>query len=54
MSKKQYYNKYFLNNIHNSKNIWKGIRQVVHVKPQSAQKFIKIIENNLTRLFLNK
>ena len=46
LSKKQYYNKYFLDNKHNSKNLWKVIKQIVHFKPQSYHKFIKIVENS--------
>ena len=46
LSKKQYYNKYFLDNKHNSKNLWKVIKQIVHFKPQSSHKLIKIVENS--------
>ena len=38
ISKKQYYNAYFARNITNSKNIWKGIRQIVNIKQHPVQK----------------
>jgi hypothetical protein len=50
LSKKQYYNKYFLDNKNNSKNLWKVIKQIVHFKPQSSHKLIKIIENSQERI----
>ena len=46
ISKKQYYNQYFFDNISDGKKIWKGIKQIIHFKPTTSQKFIKIVENN--------
>ena len=46
-SKTQYYNEYFFQNIKDGKRIWKGIKQIVKFKPQTSQRLIKIVENNL-------
>ena len=46
ISKKRYYNQYFLDNITDGKKIWKGIKQIVHFKPNTNQKFVKIMDNN--------
>ena len=46
MSKKRYYNQYFLDNITDGKKIWKGIKQIVHFKPNTNQKLVKIMDNN--------
>ena len=45
LSKKQYYNNFFLDNKYNTKNLWHAIKQIVHFKPQSSHQFVKIIEN---------
>ena len=37
----------FFKNIKDSKRIWKGIKQIVKFKPQTSQRLIKIVENNL-------
>ena len=47
ISKKQYYNEYFFQNIKDGKRIWKGIKQIVKIKPQTSQRLIKIVDNNL-------
>ena len=47
ISKKQYYNEYFFQNIKDGKRIWKGIKQIVKFKPQTSQRLIKIVDNNL-------
>ena len=47
ISKKQYYNEYFFQNIKDDKRIWKGIKQMVKFKLQTSQRLIKIVENNL-------
>ena len=46
ISKKQYYNKYFFQNIKDGKRIWMGIKQIVKFKPQTSQRLIKIVDNN--------
>ena len=47
ISKKQYYNEYFFQNIKDGKRIWKGIKQIVKFKPLTSQRLIKIVDNNL-------
>ena len=47
ISKKQYYNEYFFQNIKDGKRIWKGIKQIVQFKPLTSQRLIKIVDNNL-------
>ena len=47
ISKKQYYNEYFFQNIKDGKRIWKGIKQIVKFKPQTSQRIIKIVDSNL-------
>ena len=47
ISKKQYYNEYFFQNIKDGKRIWKGIKQIVKFKPQTSQRLLKIVDNNL-------
>ena len=46
LSKKQYYSNYFLKNIKDSKRIWNGIKQIIHFKPPTSHRTIKIITNN--------
>ena len=46
LSKRNYYNQYFLQNSNNSKKIWKGIKQIIHYKPKSSQTSIKIVQYN--------
>ena len=29
----------------NSKRVWKGIKQIIHVKPQTDQSIIKLLDN---------
>ena len=41
MSKKRYHNRYFLDNITDGKKIWKGIKQIVHFKPNTNKKTCK-------------
>ena len=48
-SKKLYYNKYFADNQNNIKNIWKGIKQIIYLKPRNINHLpMKIIKNNKT------
>ncbi len=46
ISKHQYYNKYFLENTNDSKRIWNGIKQIIHFKPKTNQKVVKIVKNS--------
>ena len=46
ISKKQYYNQYFHDNITDGKKIWKGIKQIVQFKPNTNQKLVKVMDNN--------
>ena len=46
LSKKQYYSNYFLKNIKDSKKKWNGIKQIIHFKPPTSHRTIKIITNN--------
>ena len=46
LRKKHYYNAYFAQNITNSKNIWKGIRQIVNTKQNPVQKFTILLTDN--------
>lgn len=46
ISKKPYYNQYFLDNIADGKKIWKGIKQIVHFRPNTNQKLVNIMNNN--------
>ena len=45
-SKKQYYNAYFARNFANSKNAWKGIRQIVNIKQHQVQKSTILLTDN--------
>lgn len=45
ISKKQYYNQYFFDNICDGNKMWKDIKQIIHFKPNTSQKLIKIVEN---------
>jgi hypothetical protein len=47
ISKRQYYNSYFLENINDSKIIWSGIKEIIHFKPKTNQKTIQIVEDNV-------
>ena len=46
ISKIQYYNQYFYDNISDGKKIWKGIKQIIHFKPTTSLSLIKIVNNN--------
>ena len=46
ISKKQYYNKYFFQNINDGKRIWIGVKQIVKFKAQTSQRLFKIVDNN--------
>ena len=46
-SKSQYYNQYFLDNIKDSKRVWNGIKQIIHFKPKTSHKAVKIINENI-------
>ena len=41
------YNEYFFQNIKDGKRIWKGIKQIAKFKPQTSQRLMKIVDNNL-------
>ena len=41
-----YYEKYFAKNNHNNKNIWKGIKQLISLKPRGNYILIKIVKDN--------
>ena len=43
ISKKKYYNDYFIENSNNVKNIWKGIKQIMTFKPQKASLPTKLV-----------
>lgn len=43
ISQKWYYNQYFPDNITNGKKIWRGIKQIVHFKPNTNKKLVKIM-----------
>ena len=45
IQKRKYYNEYFIKNLSDSKRVWKGIKQIIHVKPQTDQSIIKLIDN---------
>ena len=47
ISKKQFYNAYFLQNIQDSKRVWSGIRQIIHSNPKSYQEIAQINNNNV-------
>jgi hypothetical protein len=38
ISKRKYYNNYFIHSINNSKRVWKGIKQIIHSKPKMNKK----------------
>ena len=46
ISKRQYYNKYFLENINDSKRVWNGIKQIIHFKSPTNQRVVKIVKND--------
>ena len=46
LSKKQYYSNYFLKHSKDSKRIWNGIKQIIHFKPPTSDRTIKIITNS--------
>ena len=46
LSKKLYYRNYFLANQSNIKNVWKGIRQLVTLKPKESFKPSRIVIDN--------
>ena len=41
-----YYEKYFAKNNDNNKNIWKGIKQLISLKPRGNYILIKIVKDN--------
>ena len=45
-SKENYYNKYFTNNNRNVKAIWKGIKELITLKPSSIGAPTKLIAGN--------
>ena len=47
LSKRKYYNQYFLENSNDIKRVWNGIKQIIHCKPKASQKAVKIIKNNV-------
>ena len=46
ISKKAYYNQYFLDHIKDGKKVWNGIKQIIHHKPRTGQKILKLVDNN--------
>ena len=44
-SKKSYYDDYFMNNTSNIKNIWRGIRKLITLKPMGSSMPSKILLN---------
>ena len=46
ISKKKYYNSYFLQNANNTKRIWNGIKEIVHFKNKISHNITKISKNN--------
>ena len=46
ISKRMYYEKYFAKNNHNDKNIWKGIKQLITLKPRGNYIPIKVVKDN--------
>ena len=45
-SKKLYYRQYFNNNLNNLSNIWKGIREIISLKPSSSNTIISLQIND--------
>ena len=46
INKRQYYNKYFLENINDSKRVWNGIKQIINFKSPTNQRVVKVIAND--------
>ena len=46
ISKKEYYNRYFFDNIYDSKKIWKRVKQIVNFKPPTSVKHIELRVND--------
>ena len=46
ISKRSYYNNYFLQNTKDSKRIWNGIKKIVHFRSKNNHNINKIIEND--------
>ena len=46
ISKKEYFYSYFFHNIHDSKKIWKGVKQIVNFKPPTSAKHIELRVND--------
>jgi hypothetical protein len=46
ISKKKYYNSYFLQNANNTKRIWNGIKEIVHFKNKISHNITQISKNN--------
>ena len=51
-SKKCYYNNYFINNINNIKNEWKGIKSIISLNTKQSES-PKIILNNKAKFLTN-
>ena len=47
-SKREYYSDYFKTNSKNIRNIWKGIKQLITLKPRGVNLISKISHNNQT------
>ena len=47
LSKRSYYNNYFLVNSNNPKRVWNGIKEIVRFKPKKSNKIVKVIENGI-------
>jgi hypothetical protein len=50
ISKRKYYNNYFIHSINDTKRVWKGIKQIIHSKTKVNKKIMKIVdgENEIT------
>ena len=47
LSKRKYYNQYFLENSNDIKRVWNGIKQIIHCKPKASQKAVRTIKNDV-------
>ena len=45
IAKRQCYDNYFIQNVNDSKQLWKGIKEIIKTKPNTNQKSIKIFDN---------
>ena len=47
ISKRKYYNEYFLINSKDNKKIWNGIKQIIQLRPKTNSKVIQIMHNDV-------